>query len=619
MNLRRAMIGNPLATSALAHQGLSKLRALPIFSSDALSSVAYATEEILLVLATVGMAALTLSWPIALVICALLLIVTMSYRQTIYAYPDGGGAFIVSYDNLGKWSGLTAAAALMIDYVLTVAVSVSAGVRAITSAFPELQPYTLVFCLLAVVLIAWINLRGVQESATAFSIPTYAFIAAVLLMIGVGIWGSFSGSLATNAAASASPEAAAQTAGTIGLLVLLRAFASGCSAMTGVEAIANGVPVFKQPSPRNASLTLLVMACILATMFLGITYLAGEFHIAPKADESVLSQIARGIFGNGVLYYAVQATTALILLLAANTSYAGFPRLASILAEKLFLPKQLSNLGDRLAFSNGILALSALASVLLIIFNGDPHSLVPLYAVGVFLSFTLSQAGMVVRWNTLRSRGWLGKALINGIGCIATATALVVLIESKFLEGAWITLMLIPMMLIVFYKINRHYFQTERDSPRYGGAGMWMRHSHGGPPKVVVPISKFHWGTLAALNFARTLSTDVTVVVVDIDPHITARLRLVWKAMRLREPLRVLDSPYRSVITPVLDYLRELDSFEPERGPAVVVLPRFVPRRWWQIFLHNQTALLLKSALTYDQKPGEWPRVIIDVPYRLKH
>lgn len=619
MNLRRIMIGNPLATSALAHQGLSKLRALPIFSSDALSSVAYATEEILLVLATAGVTALTLSWPIALVICALLLIVTMSYRQTIHAYPKGGGAFIVSYDNLGKWSGLTAAAALMIDYILTVAVSVSAGIRAITSAFPELQPYALALCLSVVVLIAWINLRGIQESASVFSMPTYAFIAAILLMIGAGIWGVFNGSLTTPVITPTSSEATFQTAGTIGALVLLRAFASGCSAMTGVEAIANGVPAFRPPSPHNASLTLLIMAFILAAMFLGITCLADKFHIIPKAEESVLSQIAHVIFGNGIFYYVVQATTALILLLAANTSYAGFPRLASILAEKLFLPKQLSNLGDRLAFSNGILVLSALASVLLIIFNGNPHLLVPLYAVGVFLSFTLSQAGMVVRWKVLRSHGWLGKALVNGIGGIATATALVVLIESKFLEGAWMTLTLIPVLLIVFYKINRHYHLAEKDSPRYGGTGMWLRHSHSGSPKVVVPISKLHWGALAALNFARTLSPDVTVVIVNIDPHVTARLKLLWKATRFHEPLRILDSPYRSVITPILDYLRELDSFEPERGPAVVVLPRYVPRHWWQIFLHNQTALLLKNALTHDQKPGKWPRIIIDVPYRLKH
>lgn len=616
MGLRQFIFGNPLETSALEHQRLTKIRALAVFSSDALSSVAYATEEILLALMVAGTAALTISLPIALVIIGLLVIVTASYWQTIHAYPKGGGAFIVAYDNLGEWPGLVAAGALLVDYVLTVAVSVSAGIRAITSAFPDLLPYTVPFCLLAVIVVMWANLRGVRESAGIFAVPTYIFIALVLALIGVGAWGLMTGSVA----APADPQqAAAEVTGQLGLLLLLRAFASGCTAMTGVEAISNGVPAFAKPAPKNASITLLVMASLLGTMFIGITLLANSLHVAPSEAESVLSQITRAVFGQGWMYYAIQSATALILLLAANTAYAGFPLLASLLAKDGYLPRQLSNLGDRLAFTNGIIALSGLAAFLLVIFEGNPHHLVPLYAVGVFLSFTLSQAGMVRRWQRVQGPNWGWKALVNGIGAAVTLGTLAVIVESKFLEGAWIVLLLLPGLLYLFRKVHRHYARVARElSPRMGGTGLWMRKLQNFRPKVVVPVSKLHRGTLAAMHFARSISDDVTAVVVDIDPESTANLRLAWNALRFKEPLVVLDSPYRATIAPLMDYLEQVDAREPERGPGVVVMPLFVPKRWWHHLLHNQSALMLKAALLYRKQPDGETRIIVDVPYHLQ-
>ncbi|MBI2235762.1 MAG: APC family permease [Magnetospirillum sp.] len=612
MNLRRLLFGDPLETAALEHQRLGKVRALAIFSSDALSSVAYATEEILLVLVAGGAAALSLSLPIALVITLLLAIVTLSYRQTIHAYPSGGGAFVVAYDNLGELPGLVAAAALLIDYVLTVAVSITAGVRAITSAFPAWAPWTVPLCLIAILLVTWGNLRGVRESAGLFAVPTYLFIAAVLTLLAVGATAAASGRL--HPVAGAVPAGAAP----LTLLLVLRAFSSGCSAMTGVEAISNGVPAFRRPARRNASATLIAMAVLLGTMFLGITTLANLLDVLPREDESVLSQVARGVFGEGAFYYGIQAATALILLLAANTSFTGFPLLASILAKEGYLPRQLANLGDRLAFTNGIAALAGLAAILVVVFDGSPHGLVPLYAIGVFLSFTLSQVGMVKRWQRVQGAGWGWKALINGLGAAATALALAVIIESKFTQGAWMTLLLIPGILMLFRVIHRQYVKVDTElSPRAGGTGLWLRRLDRAKPKVVVPVAKIHRGTLAALHFARSLSDDVTAVTVDVDRAGTANLRLAWRALAIREPLVVLPSRYRSIIAPLMAFLEEADHREPQRGQAVVVLPLFVPSRWWHHLLHNQTALMLKAALLFRSRGPEDARIIIDVPYRL--
>jgi amino acid transporter len=615
--LRRFLLGSPLPTAEEARQRLTKTEALAVFSSDALSSVAYATEEILLVLVVAGPAALGLSAPIALAITALLAIVTTSYYQTIHGYPSGGGAYIVAYDNLGVWPGLVAAAALLIDYVLTVAVSITAGVAAVVSAFPVLLPFRVELCLLAIAFVAWANLRGVRESGVLFAVPTYGFVLVFLLLIGVGI--------ARLSAGTLSPAHVSATATLMGgtrpllLLLVLRAFASGCTAMTGVEAISNGIPAFRKPEADNAGKTLLAMAALLGVMFLGIAILARSLGIVPVEEETVVSQIGRQVLGGGSLYLILQGATALILVLAANTSFADFPRLSAILARARYLPRQLTNLGDRLVFANGIVALAFLASVLVVVFGGRTHRLIPLYAVGVFLSFTLSQAGMVRHWQRWRGQGWRWKAVVNGLGATATGIVLVIIVASKFAQGAWIVALLIPGFVWVFHVIRRHYVTLAEQLSLDGLAPeQWRELSAHDKHKVVMPVSGMHRGTLAALRFARMLSRDVTAVVVDVDPEVTARVREKWPVWGYGVPLIVLESPYRSTLGPLLAYLEKVDEREPERGPAVVVLPEFIPARWWHHLLHNQTALLINTVLTYQRGETGRDRVIIRVPYHLE-
>jgi len=617
ISLRHLIVGSPLRTAEQVHQRLTKAKALAIFSSDALSSVAYATEEILLVLVVAGTAALRLSMPIALTITGLLVVVATSYYQTIHGYPSGGGAYIVAHENLGAWPGLVAAAALLIDYVLTVAVSITAGIVAVTSAAPELLPWRVHLCLLAILLIAWGNLRGVRESGTLFAIPTYAFIILFLLLILVGLFRLATGSL-TAASAAPLPVDIGGSA-TLTTLLVLRAFASGCTAMTGVEAISNGVPAFEKPEADNAGKTLVVMAALLATMFLGITLLARALDVVPVEHESVVSQIGRQVFGAGSLYLALQAATALILVLAANTAFADFPRLSSILARDGYAPRQLANMGDRLVFSNGITALAVLAALLIIIFGGRTHGLIPLYAVGVFLSFTLSQAGMVRHWQKTHAAGWRLKAVINGVGAVATGIVLCVVVESKFTHGAWIIVLLVPALVVLFRSVQSHYLDMRQQvSLQEGEVGHWSQFGVAKSHKVVVPISGLNRAALEALQFSRSLSDDVTAVIVDVDTASTERLREVWKAWGFDIPLVVLDSPYRSVVRPLLAYLEETDRREPERGLAVVILPEIVPARWWQNLLHNQTTLQLKAVLLFRQERHSAPRVVINVPYRLQ-
>ena len=614
---RRTLFGRPLPTEASIHQRLTKAKALAVFSSDALSSVAYATEEILLVLVTAGMAALSLSLPIAFVITGLLAIVAMSYYQTVHGYPSGGGAYIVAHENLGIWPGLTAAAALLIDYVLTVAVSITAGVIAVTSALPALYPYRVEICLLAIALITWGNLRGVRESGTLFSIPTYAFIALFLTLIAVGLVQLFSGSLTPLPAAKLPLEMAG--AFPLTLFLILRAFASGCAAMTGTEAISNGITAFEKPEADNAGKTLIIMAVLLGVMFLGITYLARALQVVPIEHESVISQIGRLVFGTGPLYLVLQAATALILVLAANTAFADFPRLVSILARDGYAPRQLANLGDRLVFSNGIVALALLAALLVVLFGGRTHSLIPLYAVGVFLSFTLSQAGMVRHWHTVREGGWRTKAAINGLGAVATGLVLLVVIESKFSHGAWLILVLIPLVVGMFRTVKCHYIDMQGQVV-VGTAGRRVE-IHASVPlqsKVVVPLSSLNWASIAALRFARSISQDVTAVIVDVNPQSTTSVQADWQSWYPQVPLVVLESPYRSVITPLLEYLGEVDGRNPEQGLAVVVLPEIVPARWWQHLLHNQTTLQLKAVLLFQQPSEGNARIVINVPYHLK-
>jgi len=614
---RRTLFGRPLPTEASVHQRLTKVKALAVFSSDALSSVAYATEEILLVLVTAGAAALSLSLPIACVITGLLVIVATSYYQTVHGYPSGGGAYIVAHENLGVWPGLTAAAALLIDYVLTVAVSITAGVIAVTSALPALYPYRVEICLLAIALITWGNLRGVRESGTLFSIPTYAFIALFLTLIAIGLVRLFSGSL-TPLPAATLPLAAAGTS-PLTLFLILRAFASGCAAMTGTEAISNGITAFEKPEADNAGKTLIAMAVLLGVMFLGITYLARALQVVPIEHESVISQIGRLVLGTGPLYLVLQAATALILVLAANTAFADFPRLASILARDGYAPRQLANLGDRLVFSNGIVALALLAALLVVIFGGRTHSLIPLYAVGVFLSFTLSQAGMVRHWHAVREGSWRTKAAINGLGAVATGLVLLVVIESKFSHGAWLILVLIPLVVWMFRAVKRHYIDMQGQVVvGTSGRRVGMQASVPQQSKVVVPLSSLNWASIAALRFARSISQDVTAVIVDVNPQSTARVQADWQSWYPKVPLVVLESPYRSVITPLLEYLGEVDCCNPEQGLAVVVLPEIVPARWWQHLLHNQTTLQLKAVLLFQQPLGGDARIVISVPYHLK-
>jgi amino acid transporter len=613
--LRQTLIGTPLPSADIVHERLNKVKALAIFSSDALSSVAYATEEILLVLVVAGTAARDLLLPIALAITALLVVVVTSYYQTIQGYPSGGGAYIVAYDNLGVWAGLTAASALLIDYVLTVAVSITAGIAAITSAFPALLPFRVELCLLAIVFIAWINLRGVRESGTLFAIPTYGFILVFLALIAVGLVRWYIGTLAEASVLTVTEEGA----GALTIFLVLRAFASGCTAMTGVEAISNGIPAFRKPEAVNAGKTLIVMALLLVIMFLGISFLASSLETVPVGSETVVSQIGRQVFGDGAPYFALQLATTFILILAANTSFAGFPRLAAILAHDRYLPRQLTNLGDRLVFGNGMLLLALLASALVILFGGMTHRLIPLYAVGVFLSFTLSQAGMVRRWQKLRGSGWKWKVVVNGLGAVATAVVLAIIVTTKFIHGAWIVILLIPLFVWMFRSVKAHYQSVARQLSLEGMVPEpWQGLASRKRQKVVVPISGVHRGTLKALRFARSLSNDVTAVVVDVEPQVTARIRERWPIWGHKVPLVVLDSPFRSTVGPLLAYVDEVDRREPERGLAVIVLPEFVAARWWHELLHNQTARAIKRALLYRRGQTGRDHVIIDVPYHLQ-
>jgi amino acid transporter len=602
-SFKRLILGRPIPTHLAHHERLSRVTGLAVLSSDALSSVAYATEEILRVLVVGGLGALTFGTPIAMLIATLLAIVAFSYRQTIHAYPNGGGAYIVSKDNLGVNAALVAAAALLIDYTLTVAVSIAAGVAAVTSAFPSLHVNRVELSLVFLVVLAVGNLRGIRESGRIFSVPTYFFIFMVLLLEAVGIWRYLSGTIHPIQTLDPLPLGNS----TIGVFALLTAFSNGCTAMTGVEAVSNGVPAFRPPESKNAAQTLIAMAVLAITMFVGITLLANAYHVIPSETETVISQIARGTFdGRGPLYLAVQAATMLILVLAANTAYADFPRLSSIVARDGFLPRQFSNQGDRLAFSNGIFALSLFAALLLVVFGGDTHALIPLYMIGVFISFTLSQFGMVLHWRRLREPGWIASAFINGIGAIATAVVLCIVAMTKALEGAWIIILLIPVLVWVFKATGRHYEHVADQLSLNNWKGETRQHS-----TVLVPIGGVHRAVLQAVAYARSLSEDVRALFVDTDAAATERVREDWQKWGGGTKLEVLPSPYRSLMEPLLEYIDQLQAENP-RDYVTVILPEFVPAEWWQHLLHNQRALLIKGALLFR------PRVVVtSVPFHL--
>ena len=605
--IKQFFLGKSLPTSAHSEERLSNGAALAVLSSDALSSVAYATEEILLVLVAAGSGALGLSLPIAVAIIALLAIVVLSYRQTIRAYPQGGGSYIVARENLGLYPGLVAGGSLMIDYILTVTVSISAGTAALTSAIPVLKSHTVLLCLFFIFLIMLANLRGVKESGQIFMVPTYAFITSIFLLIGIGLFKYTTGQVITEYPSLPVSES-------ISVFFILRAFSAGCTALTGVEAISDGVLAFKTPEWKNARLTLLYLGVILGFMFVGISYLANIYHIVPEAGQTVVSLLGRVILGNGPVYYFLQIVTLLVLMLAANTSYADFPRLCYFLARDGFLPRQLSLLGDRLVYSNGIMLLSICAGVLVIIFKGQVNAIIPLYAVGVFTSFTLSQAGMVRHWFQEQTRGWRASAIMNSLGAFSTLIVLFVIICTKFLLGAWLVVIAIPLVVTLFAAIHRHYqYVAERLSihdlaPRtYISVPKPAVVTH---PAVVV-VGQLNRGTVEALDYARTIADKIVAVHVDIGSTDREELQKKWQNLEADIPLEIIESPYRSVIDPIVDFIGQFQKNHPGVFTTIII-PAFVPRNWWDSILHNQTTLFLKNALRVNKS-----RIVTTVRYYL--
>jgi len=673
MSIKRLLVGRAKRTEQAIHERLSKKTGLAVFASDALSSTAYATEEILLVLAVAAAAGQTYAYhyvvPISIVIALVLTIVATSYRQTIHAYPSGGGAYIVAKDNLGVTAGLVAAAALLVDYVLTVSVSISAGVAAITSAaqgtrFAWLNDHKVFLCLFLIAFIAVANLRGVRESGALFAGPTYAFVISFLFMIGYGIIHYFIDPSTVPVTGENLKLAEGYHVQPLSWFLLLGAFSNGCVALTGTEAISNGIPAFKAPEARNAATTLTVMAALLGTMFIGTSVMAYLYGVQPHENETVISQFARTIFTNGMgwFYYLIQGTTALILVLAANTSFADFPRLSSLLARDRFLPRQFANRGDRLVFSNGIVILAIFSGLLVMGFGGDTSRLIPLYAVGVFLSFTLSQSGMVVHWlnerRKLRERAkeeaatketkslaesngqpesnvvadveleneeihrsyfvtdevtassnWRKSLVINAVGAVATFVVLCVFIATKFIHGAWIVVVVIPLLVLLFRAIHKHYIMVARQLSTEGLEPLTpIKHT------VIVPISGIHRGVVAALQYARSIGSDkVQAVYVDFEEEATASLKDKWERWGAGVQLVVLPSPYRELTRPLLKHIHRL-ARENHNDIITVVLPEFIPAKWWQHILHNQSSLLLKGSLLF--KRGV---IVTSVPYHLEH
>ncbi len=604
------IIGPALPTQAAVRERLNKVRALAAFSPDALSSIAYANQEIYLGLIVAGSAGLSYAWPIALTISGLLIIVALSYFQTIHGYPSGGGSYIVARSNLGVTPGLVAAAALMVDYVLNVAVSVTAGVAAVASAFPALWPYHMLLALLLLGVITVVNLRGMQETGTFMAVPVYLFLVTYLAMTAFGWVKLIVG--APMAAAALPPPPALQPVTTI---LVLHAFATGCTALTGIEAISNGVPAFRAPQAHNAGRTLIAMALLMGTLFVGSIGLTQFLHVVAGPEETILSALARRILGNGFFYLVIQFATLGILAVAANTSFADFPRVSAILAGDSFMPRQLRGLGDRLVFTNGIMLLSTASAALIVVFQGDTHLLIPLFAIGAFLAFTLSQAGMVVHWYRQRGPGWYVKSFFNGAGAIATGVTVLIVAFSKFTSGAWITILVIPLIVIVFRRVHHHYQQVRSQLSLHGLPPSLRPVS---PARVVIPISGVHRGMVNAVLFAHSISPAVTAVYVELEPGAGEKVKEEWHEWWPDLPLIVIPSPYRSLVGPLMQFLDETDLEHNDGQLAVVVLPEFVTAHWWQNLLHNQTAQLIKAALLYGRRRSGGERLIVDVPYHLR-
>jgi len=624
--LQSWFIGRPLSTADSSHQTIGKVVGLAVFASDALSSTAYATQEILVILAAAGTMAFGIVFPISIAIVILLGIVTISYEQTIHAYPDGGGAYIVARDNLGEFPALIAGASLLTDYILTVSVSIASGVAQITSAFPVLHDYRVILSVIFILFVMTMNLRGVKESGTAFAIPTYFFVVLMFIAVGTGLFRFF---VTHTLGTVVDPPELEMLHGisTITPFLILHAFASGTTALTGVEAISNGITAFKEPRSKNAGITLIWMSLILGSLFLGISYLTKEIGAIPSESETVISQLARTIFaGRGTLYLMLIGATTVILIMAANTAFADFPRLGALVAKDGFLPRQLNYRGSRLVYSRGIVALAAIASLILIIFNASVTRLIPLYAIGVFLSFTLSQGGMALRWqkigklkpgeekvergSTLRFvKDWPVKMVVNGFGAVCTAVVMMVFAITKFRDGAWVVLILIPVLVAIFWLIHRHYNNLAK---KLSLDNFGVIPPHTIRHRVIMPVSGVHQGTLAALHYSRMLSDDITAVHVTIEPADAEKVRQKWETWGEGVRMVMLDSPYRLFLEPLLGYIADIARERQPGETITIVVPEFVSDSQITAALHTNTADLLRSQL--KRLHGV---VIINVPYHV--
>ncbi|MEW4371953.1 APC family permease [Paenibacillus kandeliae] len=601
--LKRILIGRPMKSAELEAEKLGKLKALAILSSDALSSVAYGTEQILLVLMVAGVTALWYSVPISIAVLGLLVILVISYRQTIFAYPTGGGAYIVAKDNLGQVPSLIAGGSLLVDYVLTVAVSSSAGTDAITSAFPALHDHRVLIALIMIVFLTLMNLRGVTESASVLAIPIYLFVISIFFLIISGIFKYMTGGIV-----AATPELTT-TVSNVSLFLLLKAFSSGCSALTGVEAVSNAIPNFRQPAERNAAATLVMMGVILGSMFIGISLLAYWYGISPRATETVISQIARMTFGSGVVYFIIQGVTALILFLAANTAYSAFPLLAFMLAKDKYMPHMFMVRGDRLGFSNGIIFLSLASALLVIVFHGETDSLIPLYAVGVFIPFTLSQLGMMIRWIKHKPAHWVLKLIINTIGMLTTLSITLIFIFTKFAQ-VWIIFIFLPIVVYLFYKIYIHYRNTaeqlridlDTDKPQAKGN------------TIIIPVAGITQVVKNTISYAQTLSPNVVAVYVGFDEESTEKMERKWEQWNPGVRLIVLRSRYRSILGPLRRFIDTVEWKQGEKDHITILIPQFVTKHWWESILHNQTSLLMRAYLINYKDV-----VVATVPFHLKN
>ncbi len=601
--LKRFLIGRPLKSEGLAEEKLSKFKALAILSSDAVSSVAYGTEQILLVLMTVGYTALRYSIPISIAVLGLLTILILSYRQTIFAYPTGGGAYIVAKENLGVRVGLLAGGSLLVDYILTVAVSISAGTDAITSAFPQLHDHRVLIAIGMIAFLTIMNLRGLTESASILAYPVYLFIILIFVLIASGLYKYAAGG------APITPTTHHMEISGISLFILLRAFSSGCSALTGVEAVSNAIPNFKAPAEKNAAMTLMMMGLILGSLFMGISFLAYAYGIAPKPEETVVSQIAASTFGRGLMYYAIQASTALILFLAANTAYAAFPLLAYMMAKDKYMPRMFTVRGDRLGFSNGIIVLGVLSAILIIIFKGHTEGLIPLYALGVFIPFTLSQAGMMRRWLKMRPKGWAISFLINTMGMLTTLTICLIFLITKFSQ-VWMIFLFLPVVIYGFIRIHRHYQDIAKEMRIDAKSDIPMTKGN----VIVIPVAGVNRVVLNTISYAKSISNNIIAVYVAFDDDDADKMEKKWEEWNSGVRLVVLKSRYRSILKPLIKFIDTVEWKTAETDYVTVMIPQFITKHWWHNFLHNQSSLLIRAYL-FNRKDV----TISTIPYHLKH